>query len=97
MIHNVISVFAEENCVGTALFGEVCDACNGGGINFVLMYTVEAMIIGIGILAVIGLMVFGIQYLTASNTTTSTTAPITSPSPPLPTSRAMCSMKRRVL
>ena len=67
MIHNVISVFAEENCVGTALFGEVCDACNGGGINFVLMYTVEAMIIGIGILAVIGLMVFGIQYLTAGS------------------------------
>ena len=67
MIHNVISVFAEENCVGTALFGEVCDACNGGGINFVLMYAVEAMIIGIGILAVIGLMVFGIQYLTAGS------------------------------
>lgn len=65
MIYNVISVFAEDNCVSTALFGEVCDACNGGGINFVLMYAVEAMIIGIGILAIIGLMVFGIQYLTA--------------------------------
>ena len=66
-VNSVLGIFAEDNCVSTALFGEVCDACNGGGINFVLMYTIEAMIFGIGILAVIGLSVFGIQYLTAGS------------------------------
>ena len=65
--NDLLSIFAEENCVSTALFGEVCDACNGGGINFALMYTIEAMIFGIGILAVTGLLVFGIQYLTAGS------------------------------
>lgn len=66
-VNSILGIFAEDNCVSTALFGEVCDACNGGGINFVLMYTIEAMIFGIGILAVIGLSVFGIQYLTAGS------------------------------
>lgn len=66
-VNSVLGIFAEDNCVSTALFGEVCDACNGSGINFVLMYTIEAMIFGIGILAVIGLSVFGIQYLTAGS------------------------------
>ena len=67
LMNSVLSIFAKENCVTTALFGEVCDACNGGGVNLVLMYTVEVMILGIGILSVIGLMVFGLQYLTAGS------------------------------
>ena len=65
---SLLSTFADEttkNCVNTAIFGEVCDNCNGSAVMQILAYVVRAMTIGVGILAVIGIMVFGIRYLTS--------------------------------
>lgn len=65
---NFFTIFADEtakNCVNTAIFGEVCDNCNGSAVMQILAYVVRAMTIGVGILAVIGIMVFGIRYLTS--------------------------------
>lgn len=65
---NLFTIFANEttkNCINTVIFGEVCDNCNGSAVIQVLAYVIRAMTIGVGILAVIGIMVFGIRYLTS--------------------------------
>lgn len=65
---SLLSIFADEamnNCISTAIFGQVCDNCNGSAVMQILAYVVRIMTIGVGILAVIGIMVFGIRYLTS--------------------------------
>ena len=64
-ILSILAAEATNNCVSTALFGEVCDNCNGSATMQILSYVVRAMTYGVGILAVIGIMVFGIRYLTS--------------------------------
>lgn len=64
-ILSILAAEATNNCVNTAIFGEVCDNCNGSATMQILSYVVRAMTYGVGILAVIGIMVFGIRYLTS--------------------------------
>lgn len=71
------SVFADsqdgaKSCVNTMLFGEVCDSCNGGATMKIVAQVVKILSIGIGIMGVIGLMVVGIQYMTAGGDVTNT-------------------------
>ena len=68
LINGLLTTFADEvkeGCVSTALFGEVCDSCNGSATMQILAYVLRIMTYGVGILAVIGLLVFGVKYLTA--------------------------------
>lgn len=56
-----------EGCVSTAILGDGC-SCDGGqgdSINNILQLIVNILSVGIGVLAVIGIVVVGIQYLTA--------------------------------
>lgn len=56
-----------EGCVSTAILGDGC-SCDGGqgeSINNILQLVVNILSVGIGVLAVIGIVVVGIQYLTA--------------------------------
>lgn len=55
---------ADDKCVETALFGQVCDD-NGDSIFHVLHIIIDIMTVGVGILAVVGISIVGIQYLTA--------------------------------
>lgn len=54
-----------EKCVDTAFFGQVCDKGDGASIIMILKTVINIMTVGIGILAVIGIAISGIQYLTA--------------------------------
>ena len=65
-------VFAEdscgEGCVPTSILGEKgcsCDKGEGESIMGVLKLAVDIMSAGVGILGVIGISIFGVQYLTA--------------------------------
>ncbi len=62
-------VFADgdDNCVSTSIIGggKVCDNGEGDSVYNILTLVIDIMTIGIGILAVIGITVVGIQYLTA--------------------------------
>lgn len=62
-----LSILATDNCIGTAIFGngQICDNCNGSATMQIIAYVLHAMTIGVGILAVIGIMIFGIKYLTS--------------------------------
>ena len=51
--------------VDAALLTGVCDCGNGEGIKHILGLVVRIMTVGIGILATIGVVVSGIQYMTA--------------------------------
>ena len=64
---SVAPVFADTQCVETAIIGggQVCDNGNGDSVIHILDLVVDIMTIGIGILGVIGITVVGIQYLTA--------------------------------
>ena len=58
------STQADDGCVATTFFGT---ACGKEGIFKVLSFALDIMTIGIGILAVIGILVVGVQYLTAGD------------------------------
>ncbi len=58
-------VIAEQQCLDTMLFGTVCDDCEGGPILKIILFAVKILTIGFGILATIGIITFGVQYLTA--------------------------------
>lgn len=58
------SLFAD--CINTIFFGEVCDICDGVAIYSLLAAIIRTLTIGVGILAVIGIMVTGISYLKSS-------------------------------
>lgn len=61
------AVYADCDYQGAILdyCGEDGGAANGGGIKHILSLVVRVMTVGIGILAVIGVTVAGIQYITA--------------------------------
>ena len=54
-----------EKCVDTTFFGRVCDSGDGASILMVLRTIIDVMTVGISILAVIGITICGVQYLTA--------------------------------
>ena len=58
-------VAATSNCIKTMLFGEICDNCEGGPIYKLILMAVKLLTIGFGTLATIGIIVVGVQYLTA--------------------------------
>ncbi len=64
---NILTILAASatNCIQTSLFGEVCDNCEGGPIFKIILMAVNLLTAGIGVLATIGIIVVGIQYLTA--------------------------------
>ena len=55
------------NTVQTTFFGEVTDDGKGCGVFMILNVVIEVLSIGVGILGVVGIMVTGIQYLTAKD------------------------------
>ena len=57
-----------DGCVPTSILGEngcSCDSGNGEAIWDILKLVVRIMTTGIGILAILGVIIVGIQYLTA--------------------------------
>ena len=58
-----VPVYADECYDGAIL--DVCDDGKGSGITEVLKIVVRVLTIGVGIFAVIGISVAGVQYLTA--------------------------------
>ena len=65
-VTNNAPVFAEEKCYDGAIL-DVCDDGKGSGISEVLKMAVRILTVGISILAVIGITVAGVQYLTAGD------------------------------
>lgn len=62
------SVYADDNCVNTAILGsggQSCDDGSGSEIMRLLNQIADGMTIGVGILGVLGITIVGIQYLTA--------------------------------
>ena len=63
--HDVFAADSSADIAETTFFGNLKDDGQGCGVYTVLNLVVEILSIGIGILGVIGIMVVGIQYLTA--------------------------------
>ena len=60
-------VFAADNNCTNILPGELCNETGDGqGVKDLLMIIVDIMTVGVGILGVVGVVIVGIQYLTAS-------------------------------
>ena len=55
-----------EQCVDTALFGRVCDYCDGGAIYKIVAYCVDIVTVLIGVFAVLGIIIVGIMYMTSA-------------------------------
>ncbi len=58
---------ADCNGTATAIIGDGCveDDGNGGGVTYILKLVVDIMTMGVGILGTLGIVVVGVQYLTA--------------------------------
>lgn len=58
---------ADCNGTATAIIGDGCveDDGNGGGVTYILDLVVDIMTMGVGILGTLGIVVVGVQYLTA--------------------------------
>jgi hypothetical protein len=54
-----------DTCIDTMLLGTFCDNCEGGPILKIILMAVKILTIGFGILATIGIIVVGVQYMTA--------------------------------
>lgn len=64
-VYNIgLSFFAD--CINSIFFGEVCDNCDGAAIYSLLAASIRVLTIGVGILAVIGIMIVGVSYLKAA-------------------------------
>ena len=64
-VYNIgLSFFAD--CINSIFFGEVCDNCDGAAIYSLLAASIRVLTIGVGILAVIGIMIVGVCYLKAA-------------------------------
>ncbi len=55
-----------QKCIDTVFFGQVCDSCDGGSIFKILALLIKILTAGIGVLAVLGITIAGIMYLTSS-------------------------------
>ena len=58
---------AATNCVDTMLFGQVCDACDGGAIFKIVSFGVKIVSAGVLVLAVIGIIICGVMILSAGS------------------------------
>ena len=56
-----------QRCVNTNLFGQVCDYCDGGAIFKILAQFIQILTILIGTIAVLGIVIAGIMYITSSS------------------------------
>lgn len=65
MVASENKVYAEGSCGGVETAIIDCDEGEGDGIKGVLKLVVDIMTMGIGILGVFGIVLVGIQYLTA--------------------------------
>ena len=57
-----------DGCVETSILGEngcACDDGNGSGITDILNLVLDIMTYGVGALAILGMIIAGVQYLTA--------------------------------
>lgn len=54
-----------DNCINTLLFGEVCDACDGGAVFKVVSFFLKVISAGVLVLAVIGIIICGVMLLSA--------------------------------
>ena len=57
-----------DGCVETSILGEngcACDNGNGSGITDILNLVLDIMTYGVGALAILGMIIAGVQYLTA--------------------------------
>ena len=54
------------DCVDTIIFGQVCDACDGGAIYKILSLVIKILTGGVGVLATLGIIIAGVIYLTAA-------------------------------
>ena len=64
---DALKIFAAENCMDTIMLGRICDDCHGAAIFKLIALVIDIMSIGIGILAVIGIIIAGIQYMTSGD------------------------------
>lgn len=71
-----VSAVCPDGCVPTSIIGNAtgsegekcsCDDGKGSGISDVLKLVIRIMTVGIGVLAVLGITVAGVQYLTAGD------------------------------
>lgn len=60
-------VFANDGSVDTTFFGNIKDDGNGCGVYMVLNYAIDFLAFGVGIAAVIGIVISGITYMTAKD------------------------------
>ena len=65
VIKDGVETTKEGHLMEGAILKDVCDCGGGEGIIAILNFVVNIMTIGIGILAVIGITIVGIQYRTA--------------------------------
>ena len=72
MVCPTFAADSASDVVETTFFGNIDDDGSGCGIYTVINLIVDIMSIGIGILGVIGIMITGIQYLTAGGNETQT-------------------------
>ncbi|MBR3319263.1 hypothetical protein IKG06_02020 [Candidatus Saccharibacteria bacterium] len=65
-MYGILKIVAEESneCVKTAILGS--GGCYSGGIWGILGIAIDVLTVGIGAAAVIGVIISGIQYMTAS-------------------------------
>ena len=70
-----INVFADDSSsiVETTFFGNLKDDGKGCGVYTILNLVIDILSMGVGILGVIGVIVVGIQYLTAGGNEQQTT------------------------
>ncbi len=66
---NIITTFAADvcKCIDTNMFGRVCSTGDGNEIYYILNIVINVLTAGIGILSIIGIAYFGVQYLTAKD------------------------------
>ncbi len=65
-----VPVYADnDNCVETSIIGggSYCDDGEGSGVYQILNIILNVLLVGIGILGVLGIVISGIQYLTAAD------------------------------
>lgn len=55
------------SCVDTMMFGQVCDACDGGAIFKIVSFFLKTVSMGVLVLAVIGIIICGVTILTAGS------------------------------
>ncbi len=66
----VAPVYADsDNCVETSIIGggNYCDDGDGSGVYQILNIILNVLLVGIGVLGVLGIVISGIQYLTAAD------------------------------